>query len=207
MNNCLELAVQERLAKEGPLRVAVIGAGASGQMIIRHLAGSVPWIRLMAVASRKPTRAIEPIRDSTGLMPLVAETEDEIVAALTSGRTAVTERAEALCRSELVEIIVEVTGTIEFGASIALNAIKHDKHVVLVNAELDSTLGPILKAYADAQGVVLSHTDGEEPGVAMTLLRYLKSVGLQPVAAGNLKGMIDRYRTPETQRKFAADLE
>jgi len=37
----------------------------------------------------------------------------------------------------------------------------------------------------------------------MTLLRYLRSLGLRPVAAGNLKGMIDHYRTPETQRGFA----
>jgi len=37
----------------------------------------------------------------------------------------------------------------------------------------------------------------------MTLLRYLRSVGLRPVAAGNLKGMVDHYRTPETQRGFA----
>jgi len=50
---------------------------------------------------------------------------------------------------------------------------------------------------------VITHTDGDEPGVAMTLLRYLRSVGLRPVAAGNLKGMVDYYRTPETQRTFA----
>jgi predicted homoserine dehydrogenase-like protein len=37
----------------------------------------------------------------------------------------------------------------------------------------------------------------------MTLLRYLRSTGLRPVAAGNLKGMVDHYRTPETQRAFA----
>ena len=37
----------------------------------------------------------------------------------------------------------------------------------------------------------------------MTLLRYVKSLGLRPVAAGNLKGLIDRYRTPETQASFA----
>ena len=37
----------------------------------------------------------------------------------------------------------------------------------------------------------------------MTLLRYLRSVGLRPVAAGNLKGMVDHYRTPDTQRSFA----
>jgi predicted homoserine dehydrogenase-like protein len=50
---------------------------------------------------------------------------------------------------------------------------------------------------------VLTHTDGDEPGVAMTLFRYVQSVGLRPVAAGNIKGMVDYYRTPDTQRGFA----
>jgi predicted homoserine dehydrogenase-like protein len=73
----------------------------------------------------------------------------------------------------------------------------------MVNAELDSLLGPILKAKADSAGVVVTNTDGDEPGVAMTLFRYLRSLGLRPVAAGNIKGMVDYYRTPETQRAFA----
>jgi predicted homoserine dehydrogenase-like protein len=97
-----------------------------------------------------------------------------------------------------------VTGTVEFGAHVAMAAIQHRKHVVLVNAELDSTVGPLLKFHADRAGVVMTNTDGDEPGVAMTLLRYVKTIGFTPVAAGNLKGMIDRYRTPETQREFAA---
>ena len=84
-----------------------------------------------------------------------------------------------------------------------LEAFDHGKHVVLVNAELDSLIGPILKAKADQAGVVVTHTDGDEPGVAMTLLRYLRSLGLRPVAAGNIKGMVDYYRNPETQRAFA----
>jgi predicted homoserine dehydrogenase-like protein len=37
----------------------------------------------------------------------------------------------------------------------------------------------------------------------MTLYRYLRSLGLHPVAAGNLKGMVDYYRNPDTQRAFA----
>jgi len=37
----------------------------------------------------------------------------------------------------------------------------------------------------------------------MTLLRYVKSLGLRPVAAGNIKGMVDYYRNPDTQRAFA----
>src|SRR6185436_3831145 len=98
---------------------------------------------------------------------------------------------------------VECTGTIGAAARVVLLALSHGKHVVLVNAELDSLIGPILKAKADQAGVVLTHTDGDEPGVAMTLLRYLRSLGLRPVAAGNIKGMVDYYRTPETQRAFA----
>ena len=84
-----------------------------------------------------------------------------------------------------------------------IDAFNHGKSVVLVNAELDSLLGPILKAKADRAGVVVTHTDGDEPGVAMTLLRYLRSLGLRPVAAGNIKGMVDYYRNPDTQRAFA----
>ena len=91
----------------------------------------------------------------------------------------------------------------EAAAQVVLAAFRHGKHVVLVNAELDSLLGPILKAKADEAGVVVTHTDGDEPGVAMTLLRYLRSLGLSPVAAGNIKGMVDHYRNPETQRAFA----
>jgi len=72
-----------------------------------------------------------------------------------------------------------------------------------MNAELDATVGPILKVYADRAGVVITNTDGDEPGVAMNLYRFAKTIGLKPVLAGNLKGMIDPYRTPDTQREFA----
>jgi predicted homoserine dehydrogenase-like protein len=37
----------------------------------------------------------------------------------------------------------------------------------------------------------------------MTLLRYLRTLGLRVVAAGNIKGMVDYYRNPDTQRGFA----
>ena len=91
-----------------------------------------------------------------------------------------------------------------FAASVVLDSIDQGKPVVMVNAELDSLLGPILKVRADEAGVVITHTDGDEPGVAMTLVRYFQSLGMQPVAAGNIKGMVDYYRNPDTQEAFAA---
>jgi predicted homoserine dehydrogenase-like protein len=115
----------------------------------------------------------------------------------------VTDNPAVLTSCDALDLVVEVTGTIEPALTVVLDAFRHAKHVVLVNAELDSLLGPILKTMADEAGVVLTHTDGDEPGVAMTLLRYLRTLGLRPVAAGNLKGMVDYHRTPETQQAFA----
>ena len=92
-------------------------------------------------------------------------TEEELRQAVANDRVAVTDDPNLLACSPAVEVLVEVTGTVEFAARVVLKAIEHRKHVVLVNAELDSTLGPILKHRADQAGVVLTHTDGEEPGV------------------------------------------
>jgi predicted homoserine dehydrogenase-like protein len=108
-----------------------------------------------------------------------------------------------LTECDAIDVLVEVTGTVETAADVVLDAFEHGKHVVAVNAELDSVLGPILKVKADQAGVVFTHTDGDEPGVAMTHLRYVRSLGLRPVAAGNIKGMVDYYRNPDTQRAFA----
>jgi predicted homoserine dehydrogenase-like protein len=108
-----------------------------------------------------------------------------------------------LCRAEGIDAIVEVTGAIEFGAQVVLEAIAHKKHVVLMNAELDGTIGPILKVYADKAGVVLSACDGDQPGVQMNLYRFVKSIGVTPLLCGNIKGLQDPYRNPTTQEGFA----
>ena len=56
-----------------------------------------------------------------------------------------TEDAFLLCRSEQIDVIVDVTGSVEFGAHVMLEAFAHGKHVVLMNAEVDATIGPILQ--------------------------------------------------------------
>ena len=132
-----------------------------------------------------------------------AESAQQAEGAIARGMPVLTDDPSVLTTCAAIDVLVEVTGTVGAAASVVLEAFDHGKHVVLVNAELDSLLGPILKEKADRAGVVVTHTDGDEPGVAMTLLRYLRSLGLHPVAAGNIKGMVDYYRNPETQRAFA----
>jgi predicted homoserine dehydrogenase-like protein len=84
-----------------------------------------------------------------------------------------------------------------------LEAVKHRKDVVLMNAELDATIGPILQTYADRHGVILTGCDGDEPGVQINLYRWVKGLGLTPRLMGNVKGLQDPYRNPTTQQGFA----
>ena len=195
--------LQAREAEQRPIRVGVVGAGATGRAIALQLGTPVAGMRLAAISNRTPAHAKRSFREAGIGRWETAETAAEAEAKIMRGVTVLCDDPHVLTRCNAIDLIVEVTGTVDFGASVVLDAIAHGKAVVMVNAELDSLVGPILKAKADEAGVVLTHTDGDEPGVAMTLFRYVQSVGLKPVAAGNIKGMVDYYRTPETQRGFA----
>jgi predicted homoserine dehydrogenase-like protein len=195
--------LQAREAAGRPIRVGVVGAGATGRAIALQLGTPVPGMRLAAIANRTPAHAERALREAAIEGWETPETIREADSAIARGRTVLTDDPTILTRSSAIDIIVEVTGSVDFGASVVLDAFAYRKPVVLVNAELDSLIGPILKARADEAGVVLTHTDGDEPGVAMTLVRYCQSVGLRPVAAGNIKGMVDYYRNPDTQAAFA----
>ena len=53
---------------------------------------------------------------------------------------------------------------------------------------------------AYAAGVVLTGCDGDQPGVQLNLVRFVRGIGLEPLVCGNIKGLQDPYRTPTTQR-------
>jgi predicted homoserine dehydrogenase-like protein len=108
-----------------------------------------------------------------------------------------------VCRSSEIDVIVDVTGSVEFGAHVILEAFKFGKPVVLMNAEVDSTIGPILRVYAKKHGVILSACEGDEPGLQMNLCRWVRGLGLTPRAIVNVKGLQDPYRNPTTQTAWA----
>jgi predicted homoserine dehydrogenase-like protein len=199
----VDIALQELEAIERPIRVAVVGAGATGRAIALQLGTPVPGMRLVAIANRTSEHAERAFREAGFTEWTQVSSSGEAEESIARGVPVLTEDPFVLTACNSIDVLVEVTGTVEAAAGVVLDAFSHGKHVVLVNAELDSLVGPILKAKADQAGVILTHTDGDEPGVAMTLLRYLRTLGLRIVAAGNIKGMVDYYRNPETQRAFA----
>jgi len=199
----LDAALLERERTGKPIRVGMVGAGATGRAIALQLGTPAPGVRLVGVSNRTAKNGERLFREAGVLRWQGATSAKEAAQAIAGDTPVLTDDPGVLTECDAVDLIVEVTGTVDFAAETVLSAFRHGKHVVAVNAELDATVGPLLAKKAQAAGVVFTNTDGDEPGVAMTLLRYLRTLGLRPVAAGNVKGMVDHFRTPDTQEDFA----
>jgi predicted homoserine dehydrogenase-like protein len=194
----------QKLEEEGkPIRVGMIGSGFMGQGLTNQIFNSVPGMRMSAIYSRKPERAVDVYHYSGCEDVLETASQHELDAAVRNGRAVVTEDPYLLSRSDEIDVIVDVTGSVELGSRVILDSFKHGKSVVLMNAEVDATIGPILQVYAKKYGQILSATDGDEPGVQMNLVRWVKGLGLTPRVIGNVKGLQDRYRDPTTQQGWA----
>lgn len=203
----VDTALKKREQEGNPVKVGVVGAGYMGRGLVLQILTAIPGMDVAAVSNRTISKAATAyqqakIEDITSVTT-VGQLED----AIHQGKAAVTDDPMLLCQAEGIDAIVEATGEVEFGAHVALKAIEHGKHVVLMNAELDAVVGPILKEYADKQGVVITNVDGDQPGVVMNLLRWVETIGYKPVLAGNIKGLQDHYRTPETQKGFADNVK
>jgi predicted homoserine dehydrogenase-like protein len=199
----LDNALKAREAEGRPIRVASIGAGFMGQGLTNQIVNSVPGMRMVAAFNRRAQRALDMFAYAGREDAVLANTQGQVEDAIRAGKPVVTEDAFLLARSEQVDVLVDVTGSVEFGARVILEAFQHGKDVVLMNAEVDATIGPILQVYAEKHGCILSACEGDEPGVEMNLYRWVKGLGLIPRVMGNVKGLQDPYRNPTTQRGFA----
>ncbi|HET6379033.1 MAG TPA: Gfo/Idh/MocA family oxidoreductase [Methylocella sp.] len=199
----VDTALQKRQSEGNPIRVGIVGAGFMAQGLVNQIAHSTPGMRVVAVSNRRPERAIHVMRYAGYENFAVAGTQAKFDQAAEAKTPVVTEDAMLIARSPFVDVVVDITGSVDFGAHVILESFKHGKDVVLMNAEVDATIGPILHVYAKKYGAVLSACDGDEPGVQMNLYRWVKGLGLIPRVIGNVKGLQDRYRNPTTQKGFA----
>lgn len=199
----VDAALAAREAEGRPIRVGMVGAGFMGQGLANQIMHSVPGMRMAAIANQHVERAMAAYAYAGADDPARAETQAQLDAAIAAGRPVVTDDPLLVARSPQIDVIVDVTGSVEYGARVVLEAFAHGIHVVLMNAEIDATIGPILQVKARHHGVIMSACDGDEPGLEMNLVRWVRGLGLRPRVVGNVKGLQDRYRNPTTQQGFA----
>jgi len=199
----VDTALKAREEQGKPIRVAILGAGFMSQGLANQIIHSVPGMRLVALYNRHVKKAFHVYNYAGRTDVVVATTQAQLEDSIRAGKAVVPEDAFLLARSEQIDVLVDTTGSVEFGAQVILEAFQHGKDVVLMNAEIDATIGPILQTYAAKHDRILSACEGDEPGVQMNLYRWVKGLGLTPRVIGNIKGLQDPYRNPTTQKGFA----
>jgi predicted homoserine dehydrogenase-like protein len=167
-----------------PARAAVIGCGSFGSGILAQ-AAAVPLLELTAVADLDPDVARNACLHA-GIPDealVVCESRQAALQAMETGKQVIA--ADPMLLMELpVDVIVEATGHPEAGARHAEAAIRHGRHVAMVNKEADVTVGPILKRLADEAGVVYTAVDGDQHGLLMGLVAWARRLGLEVLCGG-----------------------
>ncbi|WMM25447.1 NAD(P)-dependent oxidoreductase [Tissierella sp. MB52-C2] len=187
------------------IKVSIIGAGLMGKGLVSQMMlvkGMVPSL----VVSNKISDAVEAYtlagvsRDDI----VVAKTLSEINLAMESNKYVVTDITEYGTKGNLIDVVVDATGVPNAGATIAMDSINNKKHIVMLNVEADTVIGPILNKLAKEAGVVYTGTAGDEPGSVKEIFDFAETTGFEVLAIGKGKNNpIDYNATPDSVREKA----
>ncbi len=195
------------LEKEGGcIRVGLVGAGQMGRGLISQIEG-MKGMSVVITADLFPDNVKAAYRKAGVLEARITETEDIDKAdnAIASGHYVVTRHAELLPQLTNVDVIVDATGMPEIGAKVAWEAIRHKKHIVMLNVEADVTIGPLLMQQAKEAGVVYTGSAGDEPGAIMELYDFADALGFEIIALGKGKNnALNVHANPDSARAEAA---
>jgi predicted homoserine dehydrogenase-like protein len=96
--------------------------------------------------------------------------------------------------------VIEATGDPANGIKLCLEAIRHGKHIVMVNVEADALAGPLLARRAREARVVYSLAWGDQPALIAEHVDWARTCGFNVVAAGKGTRYHPTYHqsTPDT---------
>ncbi|MEO5326596.1 NAD(P)H-dependent oxidoreductase, partial [Mesorhizobium sp. CC13] len=178
----------ERQKSGKPIRIGLIGSGEMGTDIVARVA-HMPGIEVGAISELNlpnAHRAVDIAYQEKGHAREVGS-GSALSEAIEAGKVAVTNDADLILDSGLIDVVIDATGVPAVGAEIGLRAMEHGKHLVMMNVEADVTIGAYLKSEADRLGVTYSLGAGDEPSSCMELIEFVSAMGHTIVAAGKGK--------------------
>jgi predicted homoserine dehydrogenase-like protein len=190
--------------RHGPITIGLAGAGQMGTDIVVEVA-LMTGLRIGAVSELRPQLAIDAAVMAGHAAGDIARagTAAAIDAAIEAGKLAVTDSFEALCSAGRIDVVIDATGNPNIGTRVALEAMRHGKHIVMLNVEADITIGRFLKEEARKAGIVYTGAAGDEPAATLELIGFAQSLGLEIVAAG--KGKNNPLRFDAMPEEYEAE--
>ena len=180
----------KREEENNPIKVGVIGAGQMGRGMIAQIS-TIPGMIVSAISDIN-TDAAQEAADAYN-----SSAKEKLDILITS------DFKEVINNSE-VEVVVEATGVTEVGAQVAMQALIAHKHLVLLNVEIDITVGPLMHKLFNSSGLVYTGSDGDEPAAIVELYEFAKSMGMKVLVAGKGKNnKLKEYANPDSAKEEA----
>ena len=178
-----------QMAKENkPIKVAIVGAGKMGKGLINQMS-RINGMEPSLVINRNGEKGIKALISAGIPREEIVFTNSlkEIDFQLEKEKHVVAEYMDLAAKANGIQAVVDATGVPEVGAKLSLDAINNKKHIVMLNVEADSVVGPILHKYAEEAGVIYTGTAGDEPGAVMELYDFAVGLGFDVLAIGKGK--------------------
>jgi len=186
--------------------IAIVGLGKMGETIVHHVKKTNHKLAVaVEIDLAKGIRAL----DKAGIRYGFVASVEEAKRVIDQEMTVLTDNVDIIFELEDVNVIIDATGNINAGAYIAWRSINKKKNIVMLNAELDATLGPILSVMATSSGIIYTGDIGDEPGAIMYyLFKPLRELGLEIIVAGKGKNNpLNVYATPTDLEENSKRLE
>lgn len=181
-------ALAKHAAAHGPITIGLAGAGQMGTDIVVQVA-LMTGMRIGAIAEIDKKLAIDAAvlagHERGDIAHAASATA--IDTAIETGKLAITDDLNALAAAGRIDVVIDATGNPNIGTQFAIEAMRHGKHIVMLNVEADITIGRMLKQEAAKAGVVYTGAAGDEPACVMEVIGFTKSLGFKVVAAGKGK--------------------
>lgn len=197
-----DVVLRELHKREKPIDVIVTGLGFMGFGFVSSVLRQ-PGIRVPLLLSRRPDAAVETLKQH-GIAAATAHTVRAVTDLAEKGFIAVSDDLN-LISVYPADVVMEVTGTVAYGADVAIRAITAKKHLVTMNPELQVTAGTELKKLADAHHVGITDVIGDQPGSLARLMGHTRLLGFKPLIVGNMKRYLDTHATQEKMKPWAED--
>ena len=188
--------------RKDPIDIIIIGLGFMGFGFLSGIA-HIPGLRIPLIISRRPQETVDFLIDK-GFNAVVEDDSKKIKDNAQKGLISVSSNLDLISTYEN-KYVIEMTGTVNYGAQAALATLNSGKHLITMNPELQSTLGTQLKEIADTKKLNITDVYGDQPGSLARLMYHSKMMGFRPIVAGNMKRYRDNYATQEKMKKWAED--
>ena len=185
-------------------RVAIIGAGYVASGVV-HVLSATPSVVPALIVNRTPSRAVSAFH-ALGVAEsdvLISNDIDALGKAIKTGQPAVTENY-ALIGDLPIELVIEATGAIDYGAAVILHSLDAGKNVISYNAEVDSLFASEFHRRSIQNNVVYTIADGDQPGALLRLREQVEMMGFDITAMINCKRHLNVYQNPETGAGYSA---